>query len=180
MKTTETPTKYEPEFLNRWKHPGPYFGAEWTRHFVFLGKHRDSDSLSRANFDAGMAALEKLPAYESKDSEDEKSSRFAVHESHWAVGWVEWIAIHEGDADALRVADRIAKELENYPVVDDELFSEYEEQEANETWKNCYDWEGRVRYVRKFRDQFNFVSFTDLLGCIRGNYFGGYASELLA
>ena len=43
----------------------------------------------------------------------------------------------------------------------------------------AYDDASRLEYVRKYRDQFEFNDYADLIGCIRGRYFAGYASELL-
>lgn len=37
----------------------------------------------------------------------------------------------------------------------------------------------RVEYIRKHRSQFEFRDFADMLGCVRGKYFAGYASELI-
>ena len=34
-------------------------------------------------------------------------------------------------------------------------------------------------YIRKFADQFEFRCLTDVKACLRGEYFGGYASELI-
>jgi hypothetical protein len=54
-----------------------------------------------------------------------------------------------------------------------------EEREADRVWQDCYTDSGRIAYIRKHKDQFNFRSFADMLGCARGKYFGGYASEIL-
>ena len=81
---------YEPKHLKRWTMPNSYFGAVWPNYYVFLGQHRDSDALTRSNFTCGLKAL----GGESETVE-------VVRESHWAVGWVEWIAIHQDDAAAL-------------------------------------------------------------------------------
>lgn len=155
--------------LKRWTLPGNYGGAEWPDHFVFLGQHRDSDCLSRSNFRSALAAIG-----------GESETVTVVRESHWAVGWVEWIAIHQDDETALQTADEIACALTNYPMVDDEDFSALEDEEAQETWQRCYRDRDRVEYIRRHRSQFEFSSFSDLLGCARGKYFCGYASDLLS
>lgn len=137
-------------------------GANWPDYYsAGLGQTRDSDCLSRSNF---KCALEQLGG--------ETETVFVVRESHWAVGWVEWIAIHESDADALQKADAIQAQLESYPVLNEEDFSREETDEANEVWKNCYDASERVAYIREHRSQFEFDSLADALGCVRGNYFG--------
>lgn len=160
--------------LKRWTLPRYYMGADWPEYFVFLGRSRDSDALERANFDAGLKAIGG-----EQTREDDVELVIVVREGHWACGWVEWIAIHESATDALAKAAAIMERLDVYPVVDEELFSEYETEEANQVWANCYDVKERVEYIRNHRSQFDFNNFADLMGCVRGTYFAGYASELL-
>lgn len=173
------------KYLEKWTRPSSYIGATWEGYYIFLGQNRDSDALTRSNFRVGLAALEKLAAFvppvpeDEGDEGDEEESRVVVRESHWAVGWVEWIAIHESDTLALEAADAMQAGLDNYPVLNEEDFSSLEQEEADATWKNCYDEKERIAYVRKWRDQFSFHSLADMIGCIRGKYFAGYASELL-
>lgn len=119
-------------YLNRWKRPDNYIGESWDGWYAFMGQSRDSDALERSNFDCALAALRALPEWNMPD--DETPSRIIVHESHWAFGWVEWIAIHETDAVALSAANDIAARLENYPVVDEDHYSELEYNEACEWW----------------------------------------------
>ena len=52
-------------------------------------------------------------------------------------------------------------------------------EEANRVWTDCYDDTERVKYIRDNRSEFEFRDFADLMGCARGTYFAGYASELL-
>jgi len=168
------------ENLKRWTLPKNYFGAHWCGFYCFLSRHRDSGCLDRANFDAGLKAIKSVVRKESV-SEDlwEMATVQVVRENHWAVGWVEWIAIHESDNATLELADSILAKLDNYPVLDENLFSEYEMTEANEAWKNCYRTSERIKYIREHRRQFEFSDFSDLMQCVRGKYFAGYASELI-
>jgi hypothetical protein len=160
---------YEPENLKRWTMPEYYFGEMWPLYYSSgVGQSRDSDALERSNF---RCMLELLGG--------ETETVVVVRENHWAVGWVEWIAIHQDDSAALREADKAKARLDTYPVLDDEDFSQTETDEANETWANCYDASERIEYIREHRSQFEFHGFADLLGCVRGKYFAGYASELL-
>lgn len=172
---------YTPKNLTRWTRPNSYFGAEWPEYYrAGVGQSRDSSALERANFDAMLKALggETNSIAESND-EDMLCFVRVVRENHWAVGWVEWIAIHESAMAQLEIADRIKGELEDYPVIDEGLWSEYEQADADETWRNCFRPKERIEYIRKHRPQFEPRSLSDLLGCVRGHYFLGYASELL-
>jgi hypothetical protein len=54
-----------------------------------------------------------------------------------------------------------------------------ESEDANETWKNCYDRAERAEYMRENRSQFDFNSLADIRAQLNGEYFGGYAGELL-
>lgn len=55
-----------------------------------------------------------------------------------------------------------------------------ETEAAQEVWRTCYSDAERIDYIREHRSQFEFRSFADMLGCVRGRYFAGYASELLS
>lgn len=110
--------------LTKWTLPDSYAGAQWPDYYVFLGQSRDSDSLGRSNFICGLKAIG-----------GESDTIIVVRESHWAVGWVEWIAIHESDAAALAIANKISDALEDYPVVNEDHWSQLEWDEACDYWE---------------------------------------------
>lgn len=169
---------YTPTHLERWKRPSCYSGATWPNYYGSgFGQSRDSGALERSNFAVALAAIKALPAFNAAD--EEQDSRIVVRENHWAVGWIEWIAIHQDDAEALRLCDSLVAKVENYPILDEEHFSQVEQDDANETWRNCFNDKERVAYMREHRRQFDTFRFADLLACARGKYFLGYASELL-
>lgn len=175
--------KYSPVRLTRWTRPSNYMGASWPDYYgCGFGQSRDSDELEQSNFAQVLRELAKLPpfVYSAPDCDNEIESRQVVRESHWAVGWVEWIAIHEADTAALELCDRLRERYENYPVLNEEDFSERETESANIIWKDCYNQRERVEYVRKYRDQFDFRGLRDAIACLRGDYFSGYASELVS
>jgi hypothetical protein len=162
--------EYQPVNLKLWTMPDSYFGAVWPGYYSSgVGQSRDSDALERSNFVCMVRALG-----------GESDTVQIVRESHWAVGWVEWIAIHQDDGAALKIADDIVAELADYPVIDESHWSELEQEDADLTWQNCYNPQERIDYIRKHRSQFEFHDYSDLLGCVRGKYFAGYASELLS
>ena len=117
--------------LKRWKMPKCYVGATWEGWFVFLWQNRDSDCLTRSNFQCAMERLKPL----STDLEtEEMPSVQIVSENHWAVGWVEWIAIHESNAPAVAEAEAMLEKLEGYPVLNETHWSEMEFNEYLEAW----------------------------------------------
>lgn len=117
---------FEPAHLKRWTMPDSYAGAVWPAYYsAGIGRHRDSDDLDESNFATALKALG-----------GESDTVAVVHEGHWAVGWVEWIAIHQDDETALRIADDLQARLADYPVLDEDDWSEREEASANQAWTN--------------------------------------------
>lgn len=115
---------YSPINLRKWTRPESYFGAEWSDYYsAGVGQSRDSSSLERSNF---ICMLQELGG--------ESETVIVVRESHWAVGWVEWIAIHESDGRALAIADEIASNLADYPVIDEDHWSNLEYDEICSYW----------------------------------------------
>lgn len=89
------------------------------------GTNRDAGYGTRANHDAMRQALESLNA-----PEDWELHRFG----HWACGWFEIIIVRPGTA-AANEAERIESALADYPIVDEELFSQYENEEVCAYWE---------------------------------------------
>ena len=157
------------EHLQKWTMPRDYMGESWPEYYTSgCGQSRDSKAWERSNFACMLKALG-----------GESETVLVIREGHWAVGWVEWIAIHESDTRALEIADKIAGELKDYPIIDEEHWSNEEQDEATQVWKDCYDKFERLEYIRRNRSQFDFNDYADLYATVRGEYFGGYAGELL-
>ncbi len=160
---------YQPKRLKLWTMPSCYFGETWPDYYGSgCCQSRDSDDLEQSNFATMLALLG-----------GESETVIVIRESHWAVGWVEWIAIHATDETALQAADEARERLAGYPVLDENDWSERETETANTIWHDCYSVKDRIDYVRKHRSQFEFHDYADILDCIRGNYFAGDASELI-
>jgi hypothetical protein len=138
--------------------------AKWL---VVLTRSRDSDVLTESNW---ICALERLGG----ESNDVEVFRFG----HWACGWWEALCVANG-SPAEAEGQSITDDIEAYPVLDEEAFSEAEMEAANEVWSNCYDNKDRIRYIREHRNQFDFHDFNDLMSNVRGKWFSGYASELI-
>ena len=68
---------YTPNKLNLWQHPESYYGAAWPDSYVFLSQSRDSDALTRSNFECGLELLG-----------GESDTVQVIRERHWACdGW---------------------------------------------------------------------------------------------
>lgn len=160
----ETYAKFAPTSVD----PAGAFLEERQDWFVApVSRTRDSDCLSESNFDAALEAL-------GGESEDVEVHRFG----HWGPGWFEIILVRPG-SPAESIAVDLERRLEDYPVLAEDDYCEREMEEANRVWSDCYNVRERVRYIRANRRQFEFRGLADMLGCVRGNYFAGYASELL-
>ena len=85
-----------------------------TWYVVPTPRNRDSDCLQESNFDA---ALKRLGG----ESETVEVHRFG----HWTCGWFE-IIIVAPSSDAYRLACEIEASLEDYPILDENDFSEKE------------------------------------------------------
>jgi hypothetical protein len=137
---------------------------------VFMTQTRDSAALERSNFAVALEAL-------GGESEHVQVHRFR----HWACGWFEIILISPLASDFIkRQAGGIIGALSDYPVLNDEHFSQLEREEADRLWYSSFTPRLRVQYIREHRHQFEFQSLADLRACVRGDYFAGYADELLS
>ena len=103
-------------------HAGPdasYYGdnPDW---FVSLAVTRDADVLDRANFAELLDRLEDVNEWTIERS------------GHWAVGWIDVIVVKPG-SDAVAIVEQAQREIADYPVLDDERYSEMETDDALKT-----------------------------------------------
>jgi hypothetical protein len=134
---------------------------------VLLTRNRDSDLLTESNWEGALKTL-------GGEGENVEIFRFG----HWACGWWEALCVKEGTEKEI-IANTLEKRLENYPILNEDEFSQREYEEANRVWKECYNARERAEYIRKHQNQFEFHSFSDIRATVRGDYFSGYASELI-
>jgi len=70
--------------------------------------------------------------------------------------------------------------LADYPILDDGHCSELQALEALEIWQNCFSEKERIEYIRNAsKYEFEFHNWADMRAVIRGEYFTGYASDLI-
>lgn len=117
---------------NKWVHPDSYYGHE-PDGYCIAGQSRDSDALERSNYECIfkdlLALNEKLQGY------NDEPFVYDFRARHWAVGWVETIIVTTNAPDELKhFAGEILCALSDYPVYNDEHFSELEYNEANAYW----------------------------------------------
>ena len=152
---------------------GLHIDTEYLRNTWWImpvKRSRDGSALDESNFRCMLREL-------GGESEHVEVHRFG----HFACGWYEILLINDENEELFKKAINIACALTNYPVVDEEDFSELELEWAEKVWKNCYRWRDRVEYVREHESQFDleYRNFSEIMSLIRGECFFGYASELL-
>lgn len=130
------------------------------------GTNRDADVLTESNYHTQLTRF--------GDGNDHEVHRF----HHWACGWFEIVLVRPG-SDAHWIADALEARLTDYPILDENDHSEREYEAACETWKHCYTDRSRLAYIRRNYGSFSLHNFRDLLGCVRGRYFAGDASDMV-
>lgn len=163
---------YTPKNLKKWTLPGSYIGPTYEEYFVFLVRNGGSSILENVNFDFVVDRLKEI-------GEESENTFQIIRDRHWAVGWIEYILIHESAEKFLEKADSIQEDLNEYPSLDDDEVTRLEGEEADRIWKEYYNTKERIEYIRNHRSQFEFQDYTDMIRCVRGEYFAGYSSELI-
>lgn len=94
------------------------------------GTNRDADACTRANWETQLASFKKADA----SGEDYNTCEFG----HWACGWFSIVLVKPGSACA-RIALEFKEHLVEFgSVLDEDKLTEFEDEDAQETWKNCY------------------------------------------
>jgi hypothetical protein len=133
--------------------------------------------LEESNWETALKLLQATTL--SEEAQDLGESDHEVLDfSHWANGWFRICIIRPGTPSHITAQD-IETNLDIYPILNEEDLSEREHEAATYVWEICYNNAQRLEYIRENRSQFEFRSFAEMLGCVRGSYFCGYASELL-
>jgi len=107
--------------MQKWSRSDNYIGETYFDYYVLLSHHRDSGLVEESNFWSALKALN-----------GESDTVKVIRSSHWAVGWIEVILIHESDKESVERGFEIEKALESYPILDDIDFSERESEKRDE------------------------------------------------
>lgn len=133
------------------------------------GTNRDADCLTRSNFRVACKVLEHLDP----EGKDHEVHRFG----HWACGWFEIIVVRPGTMCS-DMSEVVEAALADYPVLDESDFSEEEDREAQCIWET-YRVSDRLDYIRRHSNQLEFSCFADLMACVKGRCYPGYASDII-
>lgn len=122
------PAMSKKKYLHLWERPSNYAGPDWSDYYVLFVKSRDDESydiLKLSNFDV---ALERL------GGENEENGVLVIRDRHWAVGWIEYILVHK-DSKKVAEAEKIMKDYDAYPVLDESHYSEARQEYLDDTFK---------------------------------------------
>lgn len=111
-----------------WVRPDNYVGKNWNGWAVIVGRHRDSDLLSNHNYESIMEVLHC--------SAIDDDAWQVISVNHWAVGWIESIAVKVDNEYAACMAAQIFQQLQSYPIWDEDGYLQAEEQAVADLWSN--------------------------------------------
>jgi len=112
--------------------------SDYQNWYGILGQSRDSDILEKTNFTVGLNML-------GGESDTVRVERYG----HWAVGWIEEIYV-KPESEAYKIAEGIEAKLADYPVLDEEAYSQAEFDDYCESWDNDYCQDFRRSLVEAF------------------------------
>lgn len=129
-----------------WKRPDSYGGFSPDGDYMILSRHRDSDTITRSNWEVACESL-KAEAWDSRDMEG-RPAVYHWRAGHWAVGWVEYLCVRaDAPDDVLTEAGEIVCSLADYPILSDDHHSDLEYSEACELWER-ESVRGRFRVIK--------------------------------
>lgn len=135
--------------LKKWERSNNYMGENWSGWYMLLSQTRDSEPLERSNFAVARDIMRQFDEQEVPGSDIGECSVQVASFGHWGCGWMECIMIHESNAAALEKASELLERLDDYPVLNEEHFSQLEYEQACETWKGLL-LSDRVELCQKF------------------------------
>lgn len=147
--------------MKLYERPDSYCGPEYYGCYPFIGRSRDSRLVESSNWKGITEELKKKFGPEQcgeygndgfcgakKVTEAGKPTWFIIRDSHWAVGWVETLYIHQDAKEIVAWAEAVEKRLEGYPIYNEDLYSEMEMEEKAKFWQNC-DKDERVALLKE-------------------------------
>lgn len=122
-------SKYRPTGFDR---AGAFLPERQDWFVVPVVQTRDSGAFEQSNFESARAMLRDAGVeFGDDDASDAEIHRFG----HWGPGWFEIIIVRPGSI-AETTARAIEKRLDDYPILDEEHFSNLEWDRASTYWES--------------------------------------------
>jgi len=123
-------TRYRDWDPTGFDHKGAFLHEQMLDWYVVpVIRTRDSGILTISNFECAAGMISDASVMDNELS-------FETHRfGHWGPGWVEIIIVRPG-SNCETEAGKIAEMLENYPILDEDDFSQREWEYVEESWQN--------------------------------------------
>jgi hypothetical protein len=129
--------------LQPWTTPDSYAGYDPVGHYGVYTIHRDSELLDRVNMEVAIERLQAAGATVENyngggwsSRPDEAPMAYIWDASHWMVGWVRYLMVRpDAPPEVIAAAEEIVSDLEDYPILDEDRWSQAEVEAADEYWK---------------------------------------------
>lgn len=139
---------------SKWEHPRHYAGFSPDGDYLIVVQHRDSDACTRSNYLCAFRELQEVirrgglddppeervtDAFPSRDEISPRSAGWVYdfRAGHPCVGWIEYLLVRaDAPMDVLLAAGDILCSLDDYPVLNEDHFSELEWEEAAAFWES--------------------------------------------
>lgn len=123
--------------------------------FLYHYEHRDSDLLAQSN---AKVIRDTLGDY------DDTTVQWQ-HFSHWAVGWIDAVAIKIRDEAGEFTAAfidmyNLLERLDDYPVLDEDDYSQRQWKEAGDYWRKYCDHADRVAICKELGISARYARYT--------------------
>ena len=116
-----------------WTTPKHYAGYDPVGEYCIITVTRDSGLLDESNWHCVKADLLQVA-----ERAGVPESVYTWRASHWACGWVEYLMVKPDAPQAvLQKADEILNALADYPVYNEEDWSDREYNAIDQYWREC-------------------------------------------
>ena len=127
--------------LTYWTRPENYGGANPEGFIVVATRYRDSSILRESNFETAQKRIADVLGHDIEEVCELRDGSHAfpvfsiMRTGHWAVGWVEYLLLAPNAPErAIDEARSIARNLDDYSVLDADDYSRREWDAAIESW----------------------------------------------
>ena len=126
----------------KWEHPDSYAGFSPDGDYLICSKNRDSAILENTNFDRIQEDLKKCASTLTSPENDGKHNQagdwvYDFRAGCSMVGWIEYLLIREDAPEELKkMAGEIICAMADYPVYDEEAYSENVWLAVHDFWEN--------------------------------------------